>query len=449
MTRSLSGRLLIALSVLLVLFFGATIVALDNAYQRALERAAHDRLDGLVLGLLASAEPDAARGLVMPELLPDARFNQPSSGVYALVAREGGALAWRSASALGFTLVAPEPPPLGERRFRDDLVLGAAPVFALTLSVDWEGAGTFGFTVAEAQASYAAQVLRFRTQLFGWFALVAVAFLVVQALLLRALLHPLHQVAADLRALESGAAAALGGEYPAELDGLVAGLNALIRNERARLERYRNSLGDLAHSLKTPLAVMRRALEEDDGAGSRTTLQEQVARIDEIVEYQLQRAAASGGTTFGAPVAVREAAERVAATLRKVHAERALEVAVRVDPAARFPGEVGDLLELLGNLGDNACKHARRAVVIGAVPIAAPGGGRAGLRIVVGDDGPGYAPAQRVTTVRRGARGDGAAPGHGIGLAIVRDLVALHGGQLELGVSELGGAEARIELPPA
>jgi two-component system sensor histidine kinase PhoQ len=447
MTRSLGGRLLAALSVMLVLFFGATIAALDNAYQRALERAARDRLDALALGLLATAEPDPLAGLAMPALLPDARFNQATSGVFALVARADGELVWRSASTRGFTVAAPQAPAAGERRFRDDLTVGGSPVFALTLTVDWEGAGSYAITVAEQQASYAAQRTRFRTQLFSWFAAVAALFLVVQGMVLRALLRPLQQVAADVHAVERGEVAALGGAYPAELDALVAGLNALIGNERARLERYRNSLGDLAHSLKTPLAVIRRALEERDPAES-AALQEQVARIDEIVQYQLQRAAASGGTTFGAPLEVRDAAERVAATLRKVHSARALDILLRIEPAARFHGGLGDLLELLGNLGDNACKHARSQVVIGAVALASARGGRSGLRLVVADDGPGFAPAQLAAGAQRGQRGDSRTDGHGIGLAIVQDLVTLHGGSLRLGTSEQGGAEVVVELPP-
>ena len=449
MTRSLGGRLLVTLSVLLVLFFGATMVALDNAYQRALERAARAQLESVVLALIANAEPGPAGVFMLPERSLDPRLSQPASGLFALVADRAGSVIWRSRSAVGWTLNAPKAPPLGERRFRDDLVIGDSPVFALTLAIEWDDGREFRFTVAADQFATLEQQARFRTQLLGWFALISLLFLVAQAVLLRGILQPLRRVADDVQAIQAGRSSELTGSYPAELDALVDGLNALVRNERLRLERYRNSLGDLAHSLKTPLAIVRRALEETDAAmPARHAIGEQVGRIDEIVEYQLQRAAASGGTTFGATVEVRALADKVCASLRKVHADRGLALEQFVDPTARFHGDAGDLMELLGNLADNACKHARTRVVIGAVPVAAPAGKRAGLRIVVGDDGPGF-PADRIAAlVQRGVRGDSAIPGHGIGLAIVQDLAALHGGTLVLGQSDLGGAEVTVVLPP-
>ncbi len=448
MTRALGGRLLIAQSVLLALFFSATMVALDNAYRRALERGVRERLAAQTLALMASADLDDSGHLVLPALLPDPAFNQTASGRYALVADADSNVVWRSASLLGLMLPPPSAPPLGERRFRDDARLGGQPAFLLTIAVEWEEAGVYRFTVAESQASHALQVARFRTLLFSWFGLVALAFVALQALLLRHLLRPLRQVADDVRAIEVGRAAQLVGIYPAELDPLVHGLNALVRNERARLSRYRNSLGDLAHSLKTPLAVIRRVLEENDPS-SRPAIAEQVQRLDELVEYQLQRAAAAGGTTFGAAVEVKPQVARIAATLAKVHAARGLGFDLAIDPAARFHGDAGDLLELLGNLGDNAAKHARTKVLIGAVPLVGASGTRPGLRLLVADDGPGFPDVERDALLQRGMRGDSAAPGHGIGLGIVNDLVALMGGTLRLGRSDLGGAEVVIELPPS
>jgi two-component system sensor histidine kinase PhoQ len=446
MTRALGGRLLIAQCVLLTLFFGATMVALDNAYRRALERGVRERMAVQALALMASAELDEAGRLGLPALLPDPAFNQPASGRYGLVVDASGDTVWRSASMLGLTLPPPPAPPLGERRFREDAMLGGQPAFLLTIAVEWEEAGIYSFTVAESQAAQEQQVARFRTLLFGWFGLVALAFVALQALLLRHLLRPLRQVAEDVRAIELGRAEQLSGHYPAELDALVAGLNALVHNERARLTRYRNSLGDLAHSLKTPLAVIRRALEEGD-APARQPIAEQVQRLDELVEYQLQRAATAGGTTFGAALEVRPQAARIVATLAKVHAARGVAFELAVDPAARFHGDGGDLLELLGNLGDNAAKHARSKVLIGAAPLPAAPGVRPGLRLLVADDGPGFPDQDQDALLRRGVRGDSVVPGHGIGLAIVHDLVTLKGGSLRLGRSELGGAEVVVELP--
>jgi two-component system sensor histidine kinase PhoQ len=446
MTRALGGRLLIAQCVLLALFFGATMIALDNAYRRALERGVRERMAVQALGLMASADLDATGHLVLPALLPDPAYNQTASGSYGMVADAAGNVVWRSASMLGLTLPPPAAPPLGERRFRADARLGGQPAFLLTIAVDWEDAGVYRFTVAESQTSHALQVARFRTLLGSWFGAVALLFVALQALLLRHLLRPLRQVAEDVRAIELGRAEHLAGRYPAELDALVAGLNALVHNERARLLRYRNSLGDLAHSLKTPLAVIRRALEEGEAA-PRQAIAEQVQRLDELVEYQLQRAATAGGTTFGAAIEVKPQATRIVTTLAKVHAARGIGFELAVDPAAHFHGDAGDLLELLGNLGDNAAKHARSKVLIGAVPLPGAAGARPGLRLLVADDGPGFPGSDRETLLQRGVRGDSVTPGHGIGLAIVHDLVVLKGGRMTLGRSDLGGAEVVVELP--
>jgi two-component system sensor histidine kinase PhoQ len=450
MLRSLGGRLQLTLVASLALFFGLTIWALDNAYQHALERAVRDRLETQVLGLIAATESDRAGRPVLPELLPETRFNNPGSGLLAQLADGRGAQLWRSRSAAGTDVAWPAHVPVGERRFRADIsTVDGEALFVLTLGVEWEETGTYRFSVAETQASYTGQVRRFRTQLFGWFALMALGLVLAQAALLRWVLAPLRRVATELRAVETGERSELGGDYPSELVGLTKGLNALIRNERGRLERYRNSLGDLAHSLKTPLAVVRSALTRASLDSERTSIGEQLERMDEIVEYQLQRASASGGTTFGAPLSVRPVVQRIVESLRKVYAERDLAIDAFVADEARFHGDAGDLMEIVGNLADNACKHARRRVTIDAGRIA-PGrdADRDGLFIVVSDDGPGIPAAKVDELAQRGVRGDTTAPGHGIGLAIVQDLVALHGGRVVFGPAELGGAEVRVELPP-
>jgi len=135
MTRALGGRLLIAQSLLLVLFFGATMVALDNAYRRALERGVREHMGAQALALMASAELDPSGRLTLPALLPDPSLNQIASGSYGLVADATGAVVWRSASLLGLALTPPPAPPLGERRFHDDVVLGGQPAFLLTIAV--------------------------------------------------------------------------------------------------------------------------------------------------------------------------------------------------------------------------------------------------------------------------------------------------------------------------
>ena len=179
--------------------------------------------------------------------------------------------------------------------------------------------------------------------------------------------------------------------------------------------RYRNTLSDLAHSLKTPLAVMRSQLESGgEGENLRWTVLEQVGRMDEIVAYQLSRAATSGHQTFAAPLPIEPYAEEIVRSLEKVYAHKGVLCEFEIAPAARFHGDQGDLLELLGNLLENAFKWAQPTRA--AERDVLPGGSarRSGMELVVEDDGPGFARGQRRSpaTARRARRRARAGPRH-------------------------------------
>jgi len=267
-------------------------------------------------------------------------------------------------------------------------------------------------------------------------------------LTLRWSLRPLRRIATDLARVEHGQQERLSDRYPSELSGLAANLNEFISSERDHLKRYRNTLADLAHSLKTPLAVMRSQLESGaEGEDFRWTVLEQVGRMDQIVAYQLSRAATSGHTTFVAPIRIEHYAEEIVASLEKVYSTRNILCEFEITPRALFYGEQGDLMELLGNLLENAFKWARRRVVLTARPLPFPGARRDGLEIIVEDDGEGIPENQVEHLLQRGARGDERVQGHGIGLAIVQDLVRAYRGELSVGQSPtLGGAAFRVRI---
>jgi two-component system sensor histidine kinase PhoQ len=254
-------------------------------------------------------------------------------------------------------------------------------------------------------------------------------------------LRPLRGVARELNAIESGRQEKLQGVYPKEIKRLTDNLNSLIQHERAQQVRYRNALGDLAHSLKTPLAVMRGALSGDQSQLP-ATIEDQVARMDSIVAYQLQRAATSGmKNPMATPIQILPIMEKIVAALNKVHHEKGVSTEISVPDSVTFPGDEGDLMELLGNLIDNAYKWCRQKVKISAVARD----GR--LIITIEDDGSGIEPSQAKTILQRGVRTDEAVPGHGIGLAIVRDIVEAYQGAIEAGRSSLGGAMIRVDFP--
>lgn len=452
--RSLSTRLLASVSVLLVVFFGLTIVALDLVFRDISERAILDRLEVQVLALLSVSEESMRGGLEPAPQLAESRYNSPGSGLYGEIRRTDDSATWRSNSMVGTGLDFGAVLVPGQRRFGVLPLANGSEVLALSLGIAWEfpngSTRNFVYSVAENLDPYYAQLNRLRGQMFGWFTGLMLLLLAAFALVFRWVLSPVRRVAREIEAIELGDLSELGTGYPRELVGVTTNMNALLRSERERLARYRNTLGNLAHSLKTPLAVMRNVLggEALRDAPVARQLDEQVSRMDDIVRYQLKRAAASGGTGLGqAPVDVQQTLESLRGALAKVYADRGLDLRLRVEPGCRFIGDQGDLTEIAGNLLDNACKWARRTVSLTAAPLQRPGARHAGLLLVIEDDGPGIAPDARARVLERGARLDERVSGQGIGLSVVRELAEVSGGSVTIDESALGGARVEVQLP--
>ena len=247
--------------------------------------------------------------------------------------------------------------------------------------------------------------------------------------------------------LHAGRERRLEGDFPTELEPLVRDLNALLDQRHQAVRRAVAKSGDLAHGLKTPLAVLSGDAERAGSAGQdelAVSIRQQVDRMRRQIDYHLAQArAAASGAAPGARASLAESADGLSRALRRLHAERgvAIEVNVPADLAVRAQRE--DLDEMLGNLLDNACKWSRTRVVLTA--------SRASSQIVatVDDDGPGLEMSMRDAVLQRGVRADEAAPGTGLGLAIVRDLAELHGGTIVLRDSPLGGLRAELTLPAA
>ncbi|TVR58809.1 MAG: hypothetical protein EA420_16785 [Candidatus Competibacteraceae bacterium] len=449
--RSLGARLRLAASVVLVAFLGLTGLTLDRAFRDSAQAAVQDRLQAQLYMLLGAANLNAFNRLTLPQTLPEARFSTPESGLYADVMDGQGNLVWRSPSLLGQALpFFPAVRNPGETRFAPLESSEGEPLFVLAFTVSWEITRNryqlYTFRVAEAQWTFRDQIWRFRRSLWGWLLAATGVLLAVQGLILRWSLRPLRRVVAEIKEIETGQRAELSGDYPRELLLLTANLNALLRQGHAHLERYRNALGDLAHSLKTPLAVLRGALESGSKSEElRHALGEQLERMNRTVDYQLQRAAASGRIALSAPLPVAPIARKILDSLAKVYAERAPRLTSEIAANTVFYGDEGDLLEILGNLADNACKWCERQVVVRAWPVERDG--RTELLVEVEDDGPGIPAEQAPLLLGRGQRADPTVAGHGIGLAVVRDLVEeVYYGHLEIGRGALGGARVRARL---
>jgi two-component system sensor histidine kinase PhoQ len=271
----------------------------------------------------------------------------------------------------------------------------------------------------------------------------ALVLLLAQGVILRWGLRPLRTVTTDLQQIEKGRAKRLDGRYPRELTGLTSSLNSLIEHSKAVQVRYRNSLDDLAHSLKTPLAILQSSHADSGGdPAGHGLVREQVERMDEIISHQLQRAAVSGRTTLARPVPVGTVVERLVRSLDKVYREKQVTVDLDLDPAASFTGDEADVTEILGNLLENAYKYCRHAVRVG-VHTDQHG---AGVEISIEDDGPGIAADQVDTVLQRGKRMDESVPGQGLGLSMAYEIITVYGGQLAITDSPLGGTLLRIRF---
>ena len=450
---SLSARLLLAVSLLLLVFFGATIFVLDTAFRNAAERAVQERLDVQIIVLLSAAELDDDDRLRLPEALPEARFVTPGSGLYGQVTDEEGRLVWRSPSSVGVFVPVPTDVAPAERRFNRLTASDGTPVVALSMGVAWQRSDDssvrFTFSVAESLEALQDQIGKFRRQLFGWFGALMALLLAGQGLLLRWVLGPLRRLEREVDDIEAGKRNRLGGGYPTELRRLTENANRLIGAEIKRLSRYRDTLGNLAHSLKTPLAVIRNALEErQDDARRVATVQEQVDRMNDIVGYQLQRAAAAGGLTLGhRPVSIADVTRKVTASMDKVYADKGIACTTDVAGDALFHGDEGDLIEVAGNLIDNAYKYGRATVRVHTRKADRDDRRRAGVLFVIEDDGPGISDADARDVLGRGVRVDEQVDGHGIGLAVVREIVDLYEGEVRIDRSPLGGARVTVRLP--
>ena len=445
--HSLRARVVLWVGIALTVLLAVTIVGLDQVFRRSTERAIQELLQAQLLGLIALAEETPDGNLTLPERL-NPQFSLADSGFYSTLWDADGVPVWQSSSLLGREIGVPAVPAPGEQRYVRLSPPDLPPLEALLRGLTWQfDEGyilPYTFGVAVSVESYDERQSAFRRNLIGWFVGVELTMVLVLAGLLRFVLRPLRRIERQVRKVEAGERSRLTVELPSELIGLAANLNALIDTEHRRLTRYRNTLDDLAHSLKTPLAAMRALLAETHSAGSAVqidALDRELDRMDQRVSYQLRRARASGATGLGVePVAVEPIIHELVQTLDKVYRDKGVSCELDIAPRATFQGDPGDLTEILGNLLDNAYKYCRRRVAVVVTTRAA------GVTIAIGDDGPGIEKAAVERLFQRGTRVDESVPGQGIGLAVVRETVGLYHGSLAVGVSPLGGALLTVDL---
>ncbi|MEW6324767.1 MAG: HAMP domain-containing sensor histidine kinase [Nitrospirota bacterium] len=438
--RSIQSRLGTGLLVSLLLFFGLQWLAVVGSIRRLAEDSVASRLERDGEGLLAAltiTDPSA------PSLAPGpsaSMYQQPFSGHYYQIAV--GDVRLRSRSLWDQTLTLPAVG-IGESK-RLTLAGPARQPLLVVVTGYRKQDRPVTIAVAEDLTPIDAALRRVQWR-YGAVSLAAlIVLMLIQWRIMRGGLAPLDKARRELAALERGDATRLDEAAPAEVRPLIGEINRLLEAMTQRLQRSRHALGNLAHALKTPLTLLARLADRPElreHSDLNRQLIEQTRLLQSLIDRELKRARLAGAARPGQMVRLRDEAVPLLEALAKIHHDKTVAVECAIAPGLTVAIDREDLLELLGNLLDNAFKWARGRVRLGAEANGA-------VVLAVEDDGPGCPPEELARLTQRGVRIDEAAAGHGIGLAIVREMVEQYGGTLVFGRSErLGGFSARVSLP--
>jgi two-component system sensor histidine kinase PhoQ len=429
---SLRRRLLVSASLLLLVFLGLMGLVLNDAFRQSVLSNAEDALRNQVLLLMSNIDLEDTT-IVVPPVLSEPRLMQADSTLYAQISAPENGITWRSESLLGGQLPAVDSP-LGVFNFAPQAQwAGAGSIYLLSFGAAWEtaqGDVPFTVTVAENQQAYLNRIKRYQRRIVLWLSILGVSLLVLLLGLLSWGLQPLVRVTRQVGEIERGDRQRFDEDYPEEVSRLTQNLNQLLNFEAQRIERQKNVLGNLAHSLKTPLAVLRglkySSVNQED-------VMQQLGAMQTIIDYQLQSASAVGRRRFAKPISVLESTQQLMSSLQKLHREKNLKVTVDISDTVQFFGDAGDWMELIGNLLDNAFKWAKSQVSISVRNIQMPvSSHRLATEIIVSDDGIGIDDELKTTILQRGVRLDSQTPGHGLGLHIVKGVVEAYEGEISV-----------------
>lgn len=450
--NSLRSRIMVSALLIIIVVLPGIGIALNNAFEQQVRTSVEEQLNAYFYSILAVTEIENGE-LLMPEVLLENQFNVINSGLYALISDADSNRAvtelrqtnvkWSSNSFLGANISQTLPSPdLGKGRFAQ-IELNGEPHFIYSFSVRFdisssekiEESAPITLHIVKNLASVVAQQKAFSQQLWTWLLLLIAVLVIIQVFWLAWTLKPLARFTHELNAVKVGEAEQLSQQYPSELNAVANQLNALLSNEQRQRTRYRNALSDLAHSLKTPLAVIQS--QKDLSSAS----MEQIRQINSIIGHQLKRAQSAGSNAWHLGINTRLVSDKLMRTLAKIYPDIDLSYALQADSHGTFYGDEADLSEMLGNLLDNACKAAKSQVKLSVYEQ------KKCLFVVVEDDGMGISSAKKSLILERGKRADTYEQGHGIGLAIVRDLVDNYNGNIKIETSsELGGAKFTLRF---
>jgi two-component system sensor histidine kinase PhoQ len=429
--NSLKVRLLLSTLIMTVVMLPIIGLTLSNAFEEQLNLAMKNELKAYSYSIFTVAEVEENQ-LIMPDVLLENQFNVSKSGLYALITKlpKNKQLSnsqrkplWQSLSLLTLPLPSLLPSPDVGQTLLSKIRLAGDSHLLYSFSASFSDNGqAFDITLhlIKDQQAFLIALNDFKQKLWTWLLTLMAVFILVQIVWLLWTLKPLTVLSNELNQIEKGQKKGLDANYPLELQQVTQQLNTLLVTEENQRKRYRNALSDLAHSLKNPLAVIQSQTDISDSAN------EQLQLINQIVEHQLKRAQSAGQSSWHLGVQVEQVVDKLISTLAKIYHDKHLSFKVDLDSNAIFKGDESDIMEILGNILDNACKAAKHNISINV----ATTGKR--LTIEITDDGNGIEESQREVILSRGGRADTYQAGHGIGLAIVNDLVSSYQGELTI-----------------
>lgn len=430
--RSLSLGLIAGLLVVALLLVQTSLWLFEAGLKRSLENDLREETEGLLIAIVKG--PD---GIKLDTQRLNPRYQRPFSGHYFRI--ELPDRTWRSRSLWDAVPAWPETSGLAT-----ELLEGPQRQRLLAFSAEYRRDGQpIVISVAQDYTPILDSFARVRLSGLGLVGVALLVFLLLQRYAMTLALRPLERARQQIAQLQQGQRQQLDSQAPVELQPLVAQINHLLTQTEETLQRSRHALGNLGHALKTPLAVLGSLIQREELAAHpqlHAALQEQLGQIQQRISRELTRARLAGDVLPGAHFDCAAELPALLDTLRMIH-QRDIQLRWTAPSDCRLPWDREDMLELLGNLLDNAYKWANSEVVLSIERSAA------GYRLRVDDDGPGIPAAERAPVLDRGTRLDERAEGHGLGLGIVRDILSAWGGTLSLQDSPLGGLQVQIELP--
>lgn len=441
--KSLRSRLILTASLVLTIFILIAGYTLDRAFYESAEASLQENMNTQLTLLLAGTEVDNPDDIDMPTRLLETKFSLPSSGLYAMITNEKGKILWKSLSTVGVQLPKPIQVPPGEQRLQR-IELDDEEFYLKSYGIQWfteTDKVPLTFNIVTDLSEFNRQIYRYRQTLWGWLIGLATILLIVQVVILIWGLKPLKHVVTELNAIESGKQNRIDRDYPTEILRLTDNINGLLEHEHTQQTRYRNALADLAHSLKTPLAVLNGALQEIKDDDQKQNLQEQIHRMDHIIGHQLQRAATAGSSPVRKSIEVEPLVSKITRALNKVYHDKRIQFDIHMPAKLSIRVDEGDIMEVMGNILDNACKFCQQRVRLNV----SLKGKRA--MFTIADDGPGIKESEIDHILKRGGRMDQSVPGQGIGLSVVMEIVTAYNSELTITHSDLGGVAFTFDFP--